>query len=151
MAVRAPAQDAGGALIEVVVALAILGGVAGAVAVARRPDPDRARLHEAAELLASALRQARSLAMTSGSPAGVRLQLGSNQYVMLPAGKVRQLPPQQLLSVATSDDGVLRMGAVDVAFSPLGLSIGAVIHIESGAHVQRVQVEPLSGRVAIVR
>ena len=151
MAVRAPAQDAGGALIEVVVALAILGGVAGAVAVARRPDADRARLHEATELLASDLRQARSLAMTSGSPAGVRLQLGSNHYVMLPAGKVRQLPPQQLLSVATSDDGVLRTGAVDVAFTPLGLSIGAVIHIESGSRIQGVQVEPLSGRVAIVR
>lgn len=142
-------KDAGATLFEVVVALAILGGVTGAVAVARRPDPARAQVQAAVEILASDLRVVRSRALATGAPAGLRLHLDTQQYVLLPPGRLRQVSAPLSFSVSTNAEPEQHHGTVDVAFTPLGLSAGGSIQIKSGSVVRSVHIEPMSGRIVV--
>ncbi len=135
-------------MLELLVVLAILGLVAGLVVGGRPRSSDSTNAKETADILASTLREARSLAISQGRPIGFVLDTANHRFGL---GKKpdHDLPAGLRLSLLTGRGDVVAPGLGRVRFFPDGSSTGGRIDIESSARKMAVGIDWLSGRVSI--
>lgn len=140
--------EAGFTLIELLVVVAILGLALGLIVGYRPPWSNGLGLRGAAGELASALRLARSEAITENAPVSVAVDVAGHRY-QVGQGRVRNLPPRLQLRLLTLADErrSARQGAI--RFNPDGSSTGGRITITDGSRALAVGVDWLSGRVSI--
>jgi general secretion pathway protein H len=140
-------QD-GFTLIEVVVALAVMGFVLVLIVGYRAPWSGGLGLEGTAAELASGLRLARSQAIASNRPVTFALDLADHRY------RVGSEPPRSLpakLSIALlTVNGEKRTATIgDIHFNPDGSSTGGRITLADGSRRVAVGVDWLTGRVTI--
>ncbi len=119
------------------VVLAILGAAVGIVAMRGAWHSDSLEARAAAETIADALSATRAAAFRTGRPAGCRLD--PLRHRVLPAlGPPLRLPPR----VSISFHGT-------ITFQPDGAGTGGRIEASEGRSLRRIDIDWLSGRIAI--
>ena len=108
-----------------------------------------ADLKAAARTLASGLRQAQTLAMTTRKDMSLTLDLESREFTVTGDSTIRQLPKDLQLKLYTAQSEVTsdRRGAI--RFYPDGSSTGGRITVAAGERKYLVDVDWLTGRVSI--
>ncbi len=139
---------AGFTLLEIIVAVAILGLALALVVGYKAPWSSTLGLRGTAAELASGLRLARSEAIASNRPVAFELNLAARRY-RVGAAPARQLPRRLRVALLTIDGEQRNGNTGDIRFNPDGSSTGGRITIADGAHSMAVGVEWLSGRVSI--
>ena len=136
--------DAGFTLIEVLVVLAILGLVAGLVAV-RGPSRSAALdLRAASGEVARAMRLARTQAIAGNAAVPVVLDPATSGY------RVGDGPPRRLpAGIGLSVIAVAGAGLPTISFAPDGSSSGGRVELAAGGRRVQVGVEWLTGRVVV--
>jgi general secretion pathway protein H len=125
-------------LIEMLVVLAILAAVLGVVAGALPRHGGGLDLTGAADGVAGALRLARARAIALGRPVQFTLAEGGHAYAV--DGGLHAVPPSILLAMA---------GPAAIRFGPDGDSSGGAVRVAGTARALLVQVDWITGRVAI--
>ena len=136
-------------LIEVILVL-VIGAVMYAVILSVPfRGASSADLKAAARTLASGLRQAQTLAMTTRKDMSLTLDLESHEFTVTGDATIRQLPKDLQLKLYTAQSEVAsdRRGAI--RFYPDGSSTGGRITVASGERKYLVDVDWLTGRVSI--
>jgi general secretion pathway protein H len=130
-------------MLEMLVALAIL-GMAGALATQLlRPQSPRLRLESAARALCATLRAARSRAIAANAPMAVTFDLASKTYSS-PVGGVGVLPAETALRLNVAHDEA-RGETAAISFFPDGGATGGEIALDlSGRHAE-ISVNWLTG------
>ena len=119
------------------VVLAILGAALGLVALRGAWRSDRVEVRAAADTIADALRATRAAAFRTDQPADCRIDARGHR--VLPAlGPALRLPPR----VSVSFDGT-------ITFQPDGAGTGGRIEASEGRSLRRIDIDWLSGRIAI--
>ena len=139
-------SDAGFTLLEMLLALTILGLVlaAGAAAVARRdltPTPA-----QVARQIQAALLQARSEAIRTGADAAVVIDLAARSFAHPPGAAPVALPDGMVIRARTAAELVTRDGRALIVFRADGGASGAEIALSApGAPGARIEVGWLTG------
>jgi general secretion pathway protein H len=141
-------RQGGFTLIELVVALAVMGFVLVLIVGYRAPWSSGLGLEGTAAELASGLRLARSQAIVSNRPVAFALDLADHDY------RIGNEAPRNLatkLSVALlTVNGEKRNAAIgDIRFNPDGSSTGGRIMLADGSRRVAVGVDWLTGRVTV--
>lgn len=140
-------QSAGFTLIELMVVIAVIGVLFGAV-MARGPFRSRTlAMRGAAGELAQALRQARSEAIRTDRPVSLTLDLKDHRY-RVGAGRAVALPSELDLAMLTTR-GERQTADPGIRFDPDGSSTGGRIVLADGKHRIEVGVDWLGGRVSL--
>jgi general secretion pathway protein H len=143
-----PNRQAGFTLIEMIVALVVLGLVLGLL-VARGPVRSRTlEVRAAANQLAGALRNTRAEAIRRNRPVTFVLDVARHSYRIEPASPVA-LPPQMTLSITAVSGETLKDWLGGITFEPDGSASGGRIEIRDGPRRIQVGVDWLTGRVSI--
>jgi general secretion pathway protein H len=140
--------EAGFTLIEMIVALAILGFALALVISYKPPWSSGLGLRGTAAELAGEFRLARAEAISRNRPINVELDLAHNRF-RVGAGAVRRLPSQLSIALLTIVGERRDATTGDIRFNPDGSSTGGRVTIADGAHVISVGVDWLSGRVSV--
>jgi general secretion pathway protein H len=143
-----PSAAAGFTLIELIVALAILGLALVLITGYRAPWSTVLGLRGTAAELASGLRLARSQAIAGNRPVALDLDLAQHRY-RVGDGPPHELPPKlsiKLLTIAGENRG--RTNG-DIRFNPDGSSSGGRIALAEGGRSVAVGVDWLTGRVTV--
>lgn len=150
--VRAAAHPGGFTLVELLVVLAILGLLASALPLALNRALPARRVAVAAEEIASAVREAHTLALAQGATVIVRVQDGALVVSAQAAGSARR-PVRAALRPSTSVALTDREGRPlpALVLYPDGSSMGARFAIVDGARRASVSVSELTGRVWVER
>jgi len=106
-------------------------------------------LKAAARSLASGLRTAQSTAMATRHDALLTMDMESHQYITTGEHQVRNLPANIELKLYTSQTEVTSEHSGSIRFYPDGSSTGGRITVASGERKYFVDVDWLTGRVAI--
>jgi general secretion pathway protein H len=139
---------AGFTLIELIVALAILGFALVLITGYKAPWSSGIELKGTAAELAAALRLARSQAIAADRPVALDLDLAAHRY-RVGDGAVHTLPIQmsiELLTVAGQNRGRTKG---DIRFNPDGSSTGGRISLGEGRRRIAVGVDWLTGRITV--
>ena len=129
-----------------IVVLAVLGMVAGLVLARGPPRSAALEMRAAANVVAQALRVARTRAIVSNQRVMVALDPRA-ATLRIGAGLPRSLPPGVAMSVTTTADlAGVRAG---IAFLPDGSSSGGRVELATGARHMQVGVDWLTGRVSV--
>lgn len=135
-------------MVEVLVVVAIVAIVAGTSVLILPRVQGAVRLETALHLLASDLRQARTLAVASARRVRLLLREGGTTYVRQSAeadahaiDRTRQLPAGITIARVGSE-GTL-------TFSPLGTAENATIVLENGSGTRRALIVNQRGRVSV--
>jgi general secretion pathway protein H len=141
-------SDAGFTLIEMLGVIAILGLMMVLVTVSGTPVSPATHARAGAEVLAGAMRAARSNAVTANRSVEVTLDLArrSYQWGHRPA---EILPSDVSLSLLTSKDELVSGTTGRIRFNPDGSSSGGRVTVEGGNQMWWVGIDWLSGRVSI--
>lgn len=147
---RAAARGPGGGftLIELIVALAVLGFALVLITGYKAPWSSGVELKGTAAALASALRLARSQAIADDRPVTLDLDLAARRY-RVGDGPAQTLPDGmsiELLTVAGENRGRTKG---DIRFNPDGSSTGGRISLSEGQRHVAVGVDWLTGRVTV--
>ena len=141
-------RAAGFTLIEMLCTLAILGIALGLIVGYKPPWSGGLRLRGAAAELGSALRLARSEAITHNRPSVFELDLGARRY-RVGDGPPRQLPIQLNIVLLTIAGEGRDETTGAIRFNPDGSTGGGRISIDDGAHGIDIGIDWLSGRVTV--
>jgi len=142
------AACAGFTLIEVIVALAIVGLALLLIVGYKPPWSSGLGLRGTASELAAGLRLARAEAILRNRPVALELDVAGHRY-RVGAGTVRALPPQITIALLTITGERQGATAGNIRFNPDGSSTGGRISIVDGTRSIAVGVDWLSGRVSI--
>lgn len=107
------------------------------------------RLQAAARDLASALRYAHGQALLSRKPVSVEIDLADNSYRLSNRDKVYSLDEQIELSLVVAEEEFAEGKAGSIRFFGDGSSTGGRITLEWGKQFRRVDVNWITGAVAI--
>ena len=151
----ATAESASGAgkrggftLIELVVALAVMGLALVLIVGYKAPWSSGLGLEGTASELASGLRLARSQAIAVNQPVAFSLDLAGHRYRV--GGEAPHSLPARLSIALVTVDGERRSVAIgDIRFNPDGSSSGGRITLADGPHRVAVGVDWLTGRVTV--
>jgi general secretion pathway protein H len=145
---RSPSAEAGFTLLELVVALAILGFALLLITGYKAPWSSAAALRATAAELASGLRLARSEAILGNTSVAFALDLESRRW-RVGTGPSHPLPAKLAVEMLTIAGERANARRGDIRFNPDGSSTGGRISIaEDGRHIA-VGVDWLTGRVQV--
>jgi general secretion pathway protein H len=139
---------AGFTLIEMIMVIAILGLMIVLVTVSGTPVSPAVHARAGAEILAGALRAARSEAVTANRSVAVTLDLARRSY-QWGRSPAKILPGDLSLSLLTSTDELVSGNTGRIRFNPDGSSSGGRVSIAGGNRMWWVGIDWLSGRVSI--
>lgn len=107
------------------------------------------RIQAAARDIASALRYAHGQALMSRQPVSVTLNLGDNSYAIGNRGKVYRLDSEIGISVTVAEEEFSEGQQAGIRFFGDGSSTGGRITLELGKQLRRIDVNWITGAVAI--
>ena len=142
-------RNAGFTLIEVVLVLVIAAAAYALVISTTYRGTSTADLKAAARTLASGLRQAQTLAMTSRRDMALTIDLESREFTVTGDTSVHQLPKELDLKLYTAQTEVTSERRGAIRFYPDGSSTGGRVTVASGERKYLVDVDWLTGRVSI--
>jgi len=148
LVIRRGDRQAGFTLIEMIVVVAILALALTLVMGYRPPWSSGLGVREAASKLASAMRLARSEAISRDGPVSVVIDVADRRY-RVGEGPEQSLPSRlrvELLTIA-SERHATNVG--EIRFNSDGSSTGGRVTIGDGSHALAVGVDWLNGRVSI--
>jgi general secretion pathway protein H len=148
--VRAVARGRGMSLLEILVVLAIMGIVASLVLPMFGPGVPTSELKAAARQLASGLRLARSEAMATRQETFVALDLEGRRFKVAHDPRDYPLPKGAELKLFTAQKDIVNEKTGSIRFFPDGGSNGGRVTIAAGERKYEVDVDWLTGRVAIL-
>jgi general secretion pathway protein H len=108
-------------------------------------------LKVAARQIASGLRLARSQAIAQRTESTLELDLAARRFRVLPDPQVHQLPERVELKLFTAQSDIVNEQTGSIRFFPDGGSDGGRITVGSGERKFDVDVDWLTGRVAIAQ
>ena len=142
-------DDAGLTLLEVMVALML---VVSALLLALQWFPiggDRANVRLIGRELALGLRQARTRALTANQPAGFIFDATTRSWRIGENGTPHSLPEGVEVRMQAADQLNVRPREGRIVFFPDGSSSGGVIVITARGRALRIEVDWLTGRIAL--
>jgi general secretion pathway protein H len=147
---RTPAteQRNGFSLIELLVALAVIGFALVLIVGYKAPWSRGLGLEGTAAELASGLRLARSQAIAENRPVAFALDLAGHRY-RVGATSPRNLPATLSIGLLTVDGEKRNPTLGDIRFSPDGSSTGGRITLADGSRRVAIGVDWLTGRVTV--
>ncbi len=137
---RISRAERGFTLVETLIALAIVAGLASLAVVALAPSRERGLLEMSVAQLRAALSQARLLAMTRDETIPVAVNEQSRSITSR-AGTITL--PERVLIAVTVDDGAV------LAFHRDGSASAAQIRLSAGLHERLITVDWLSGETRV--
>jgi general secretion pathway protein H len=143
-------RECGFTLIELLVVLIILGLSLVLIADYKPPWSRGLELRGAAGDVVTALRLARSEAISRNRPVTFEIDLASRSF-HVDAHPAKSLPGNYTITVTMADREQLSASAGAIRFNPDGSSSGGSIGLANGGEKIAVQVDWLSGRVGIVK
>lgn len=111
--------------------------------------PSSSDLKAAARTLASGLRQAQTMAITTRHDASLTLDMDSREYLLPGEKEPRRLPDGIDLKLYTAQSEVTSERRGGIRFYPDGSSTGGRITVSAGERKYLVDVDWLTGRVHI--
>jgi general secretion pathway protein H len=142
-----PARQAGFTLVEMLVALAIMGLAMTLVAGGRASGSRTLTAKGAAAELASGLREARSQAIAEDRPVFLTIDVAAHTF-WIGDHLARSLPVDLPLSV-TAGRGRVGGGQARILFDADGSSSGGLIRVGDGPQSLSIRIDWLSGRIRI--
>jgi general secretion pathway protein H len=139
-------QGYGFSLIELLVALAVMGFALVLIVGYKAPWSRGLGLEGTATELASGLRLARSQAIAENRPVAFALDLAGHRY-RIGAASPRSLPATLSVGLLTIDGEKRNPTLGDIRFNPDGSSTGGRITLADGKRRMAVSVDWLTGRV----
>ncbi|HEY1707122.1 MAG TPA: GspH/FimT family pseudopilin [Rhizomicrobium sp.] len=136
-------RQAGYTLLELLVVLAIVGLISGAVLPMFAASRPGLQARAAARAIAQDFRTARQAAISSGAKTRVVMNRAANRYAILPDGPARVLPKGIAFSVQTAGSGD------EIDFFPDGSSSGGAVIVQSGGANHRIVAHWPSGRISL--
>jgi general secretion pathway protein H len=146
----APARVRGVTLLELLVVLSIMGLVAALVIPSFGSGPSTTELKSAARQMAAALRLARSEALATRREHFVLLDLERRAFRVDNEAREIALPRDAELKLFTAQSDLVSDKAGSIRFFPDGGSNGGRVTIAAGERKYEVDVDWLTGRVAIL-
>jgi general secretion pathway protein H len=140
--------QAGFTLIEVIVVMAILALSVVLIVGYRPPWSGSLSVRAAAGQLATALRLARSEAISRDAPVSVAVDVARHRY-RIGQDTEKVLPPSLKVELLTLASERYATTAGEIRFNPDGSSTGGRVTIGDGARTVAVGVDWLNGRVSI--
>ena len=139
----------GFSLLELIVVLAIGAGVFALVLGVAPRGASSADLKASARALASGLRQTQSTAMATRRDASLTVDMGSREFTFTGSPRTHQLPEGIELKLLTAQTEVQSERKGAIRFYADGSSTGGRITVAAGERHYFVDVDWLTGRVAI--
>jgi general secretion pathway protein H len=143
------ASSRGFSLLELIVVLAIGAGVFALVLGVAPRGASSADLKASARALASGLRQTQSTAMATRRDASLTVDMASREFSFTGGTRTHQLPEGIELKLLTAQTEVQNERKGAIRFYADGSSTGGRITVASGERHYFVDVDWLTGRVAI--
>jgi general secretion pathway protein H len=140
--------EGGFTLIELLVVLAIMGAIGAMVAVNMRFTAPGYDARVAAQMIASALRSARSDAIVSGNPVALTIDLVRRELKM-GLHPIRKIPASVSLRFRVAREEVVNESVGKISFRQDGRSSGGSILVGGGGHNWLIRVDWLTGRVSV--
>jgi general secretion pathway protein H len=135
-------------LIELLVVLALAGLILGLSAFFFVGNLPSARIETLGRDMAASLRQARSMAKTSGEKKIFFVDMDAGRYGIEGSGD-RGLPAGISIRVIDPDAAEVSQGRYRIAFQPDGRGGGETIVLTGGRQTVRVSVDPAAGAVIL--
>ena len=148
IAVAARRGDAGFSLLEMMIALAILGLAVTVVGVAFGRSSVGYRFEAAAQELALNLREARARALRSGHDVALVIDVDTRVY-RLQSDQPVQLPADANLSVVSAGEVMASTRQPVISFAPDGGSTGGSITLSHDDRSTTISIDWLTGAVAV--
>ena len=142
-------QGSGFTLFEMLLTLAITAGLAVLAVPNFAPALESARLKSAARDMASALRQARGLAVRQRLEIRLTLDIDEHRYRITGQDKIHQIPQEIELSLFTADAEVIGERRGSFRFFPDGSSTGGRVTLAVRSLQRIVDVNWLTGQVLL--
>lgn len=146
---RSAKRGGGFTLIEVILVLVIGAAMYALILGVPFRGASAADLKAAARTLASGLRQAQTLAMTTRKDIALTLDLESREFTVTGDATIRQLPKDVEVKLYTAQSEVTSERRGAIRFYPDGSSTGGRITVAHGERKFLVDVDWLTGRVSI--
>jgi general secretion pathway protein H len=135
-------------LVELLVCLAIMGLLLGVMPSLMAGGRSSRELRAATNDLITALREARSSAVSQGKPAAVDIDANGGSY-RTAAGAVHRLPRGIAVAVIASEEKRQDPARGPIRFFADGSSTGGGLHLTGGDRHLTILVEWLTGRVSL--
>ena len=148
-ATKAPSRSRGVTLLELLIVLVII-AIVSAVAVPIFTGTSNVEMKSAARQLASGLRLARSAALTERRETFLVIDLAGRRFKVDREAKEYPLPRNVELKLFTAQKDLVDDKVGSIRFYPDGGSNGGRITLASGERKYEVDVDWLTGRVAIL-
>jgi general secretion pathway protein H len=142
-------RERGFTLVEVIVVLAIGALIYAMVLGVPFAKASAADLKAAARSLASGLRQAQSIAMATRRDALLTVDMETREFISTGEQQVHSIPKTIDLKLYTAQSEVTSPQRGSIRFYPDGSSTGGRITVSTGERKYLVDVDWLTGRVAI--
>lgn len=137
-------------MLELLVVLLLLGMVYALAVPMISAGMPGAELKGAARQLAAGLRKARSQAVTHKQETALTLDLAQHAFKVSGDPRSYALPPKVQLNLFTAQSEILRDKVGAIRFYPDGSSTGGRITVASGERQFHVNIDWLTGQVAIL-
>jgi general secretion pathway protein H len=146
-----PGNARGLTLLELLVVLVIMGLVAAVtIPIFGGSGPSTTELKSAAREVAAGLRAARAQAITQRTESMLQIDVTARAFTVPPDTRVHTLSPQIDIKVFTAQYDIVNENIGGIRFYPDGGSNGGRITLASGDRKFDVDVDWLTGRVAIL-
>jgi general secretion pathway protein H len=148
LVIRRGGRQAGFTLLEMVVVLAILALALTLIMGYRPPWSSGLGVREVASNLASAMRLARSEAISRDGPVSVAIDVARHRY-RVGEGPEHSLPSRLRVELLTIASERRTTSAGEIRFNADGSSTGGRVTVGDGLHTLAVGIDWLNGRVSI--
>jgi general secretion pathway protein H len=147
---RSPWGDAGVTLLELLIVLMLMALIAAVTIPIFGPGVSTTELRSAAREVAAGLRLARGQAITQRTDAVLELNVATRSFWVPPDPRVHALPAGIELKLFTAQNDIVNDQVGAIRFYPDGGSNGGRVTLAAGERKYDVDVDWLTGRVAIL-